>query len=311
MCKPSRWLSRRAKAGTSTAIWGQEEPTLQIFDPTPCDLGEGPMWHPEAQAFFWFDILGQKLFRKTGGLLTHWDFDAPVSAAGWVDANHLLVASATALMRFDIRDGTRQVVAPLEADNPTTRSNDGRADPFGGFWIGTTGLNAERGAGAIYRYYRGEVRRLFAGISIPNAICFPADGTIAYFADSMLGKIMKVTLDGAGWPSGTPAVFVDLGTGGPAPDGAIVDRDGFVWNAQWGASRVARYAPDGQVDQVIDLPTAHVTCPAFGGADLGDLLITTARQGLGQTALASQPTAGQTFLARPGVPGRAEHRVIL
>jgi sugar lactone lactonase YvrE len=58
-------------------------------------------------------------------------------------------------------------LAPLEADNAATRSNDGRADPFGGFWIGTMGKNAEAGAGALYRYYRGEVVKLRDGYHHP------------------------------------------------------------------------------------------------------------------------------------------------
>ena len=57
----------------------------------------------------------------------------------------------------------------LEADRPGTRSNDGRADPHGGFWIGTMSKTAAEGEGAIYRYYRGEVRRLHPGITIPNS----------------------------------------------------------------------------------------------------------------------------------------------
>ena len=27
-----------------------------VFDNRPCELGEGPLWHPERQQLFWFDI---------------------------------------------------------------------------------------------------------------------------------------------------------------------------------------------------------------------------------------------------------------
>ena len=48
-----------------------------IHDDTTCELGEGPLWHPERQDLFWFDILGQRLLsvlpRLAGGLLgQHW-----------------------------------------------------------------------------------------------------------------------------------------------------------------------------------------------------------------------------------------------
>jgi sugar lactone lactonase YvrE len=71
---------------------------------------------------------------------------------------------------------------------PANRPNDGRADPQNGFWIGTMGKTHAPNAGAIYRYYRGELRRLFAGLTIPNAICFSPDGQSAYFTDTPLTK---------------------------------------------------------------------------------------------------------------------------
>ena len=91
-----------------------------------------------------------------------WDFSEHVSAAGWVDHDTLLIASETGLWRFSLTTGRKDLVVALEADNPITRSNDGRADPWGGFWIGTMGKRAEPGAGAIYRFWQGALRRLGA-----------------------------------------------------------------------------------------------------------------------------------------------------
>ena len=161
------------------------------FDDHLCTLGEGPLWHPERGALFWFDILSHRLFIREGDTEQHWDFDTYVSAAGWIDDTTLLVASAEALLRFDIATGMSETVAPLEADNPVTRSNDGRADPWGGFWIGTMGIKAEPGAGAIYRYYRGELRALHSPISISNAICFSPDLAFAYFTDTPTNIVMR------------------------------------------------------------------------------------------------------------------------
>ena len=53
------------------------------------------------------------------------------------------------------------------------------------------------------------------------------------------------------------------------------------------------------------MPVARPTSCAFGGADLGDLYITSASQGLSVDELASQPGAGGLFRVRPGVLGRA------
>ena len=195
---------------------------------------------------------------------------------------------------------------PLEADQPLTRSNDGRADPWGGFWIGTMGFNAERGAGAIYRYYKGALRQLFAEITISNAICFSPDRRFAYYTDTPTRQIMRVPLDAAeGWPSAPPEVFVDLKKDKRNPDGAVVDSDGCLWNAQWGAAQVARYSPDGSLLQTVDIPAAQATCPAFGGADLRTLFVTSAAQGR------DEAEDGQTFQLASDVRGQREHRIIL
>ena len=117
--------------------------TATVYDDRPCELGEGPLWHPLRRELFWFDILGKRMLARKGDATREWRFDRHASAAGWVDETTLLIATETDLSRFDIATGRLEPIAPLEADMPATRSNDGRADPFGGFWIGTMGKRAE------------------------------------------------------------------------------------------------------------------------------------------------------------------------
>lgn len=282
-----------------------------IYDDRACELGEGPLWHPSRSQLFWFDILNNRMMSRDAADQQEWRFSERVSAAGWVDDDTLLIASETALSRFDLREGSREVVTPLEADRPETRSNDGRADPQGGFWIGTMGKQAQPGAGSIWRYHRGELRRLFPGISISNAISFAPDGRTAHFADTAIGKLWRVALDGEGWPVGTPTLFLDLAPKGLNPDGAVVDAAGLLWLAQWGAGRVAAYAPDGALVRTVEFDAPHTSCPAFGGTDLTTLFCTSAQEGLDAAARAAHPHSGKVFAA-PGIArGQPEHRVLL
>lgn len=274
-----------------------------IFDDTQCTLGEGPIWHPERQQFFWFDILNKR-FHTQG---QHWDFDEYVSAAGWVDHDTFLIASESQFFTFNIETEEEIYICGLESDNNDTRSNDGRADPQGGFWIGTMGKTAQSKAGSIYRYYRGELRRLFANITITNAICFAPCGTIAYYADTAVGKLMATDLDADGWPTGKPRLVIDLNAEDFGIDGAVVDADGNIWNAQWGASRVAQYAPDGTFLQAISFPARQTSCPAFGGPDLSTLYCTSATENMD----APGADDGKTFATETSTTGQAEHRVIL
>ncbi|WP_298436219.1 SMP-30/gluconolactonase/LRE family protein [uncultured Jannaschia sp.] len=283
----------------------------RIWDDRVCALGEGALWHPERQQLFWFDILAATLHSRAGDTPLSWTFPEPVSAAGWIDRDTLMVAGATGFWQFDIPSGEIARLADLEADRPDTRSNDGRADPVGGFWIGTMGLGAEPGAGAIYRYFRGEVRRIVADITIPNSICFSPHGDFAYYADTRAGIIWRQRIDRAGWPSGKREVFADFSGVGLAPDGAVCDADGNVWVAQWGAWRVACHGPDGRFLQALACGAAHTTCPAFGGPDLATMYVTSATQGLDDGTLDHQPGGGRTWAAEMPVRGLAEHKVVL
>lgn len=275
--------------------------TATVFDDTICTLGEGPLWHPLRNTLFWFDILGKRLHTRG----RHWQFDACVSAAGWVDRDTLLVASEHALMRFDIGTGQSTEICPLEADNPVTRSNDGRADPQGGFWIGTMGFDSEPGAGSIWRFYKGGLRRIFPGITVSNTICFAPDGRTAYFSDSLKKQVMAVALDGDGWPLGAPRVHVDLTDTPHIADGAVVDATGTLWTAQWGSSRIAGYDTRGQEVGSFALPAIQTSCPAFGGPDFATLCCTSAAIGL------TGDHEGKTFEIATTLTGQAEHRVLL
>jgi len=279
--------------------------TVELFDARQCALGEGPLWHPERGQFFWFDILGKRLLSQDASGPLEWAFQSHVSAAGWINFDDLLIASENALFRFNIVSGESERIVSLEDHNPVTRSNDGRADPWGGFWIGTMGKSAEPKAGAIYRFFNGAVTQLFADITIPNSICFAPDRSCAYFTDTPTRNIMRQDLNGDGWPDGVPTLFVDLNNEGLNPDGSVVDEQGCLWNAQWGASRVARYSPDGKFMSAIAFPARQITCPAFGGADRTTLYVTSAADRL------TGGFEGQTFGYKQAATGQCEHQIKL
>lgn len=281
---------------------------VEVFDDRACILGEGPMWHPRRRQLFWFDIVGQKLMTRTKAGPQEWRFDRPVSAAGWIDRDRLLIASDVDLFCFDLTSGDRTPVTPLEADNPATRSNDGRADRQGGFWIGTMGRNAEPGAGALYRFYRGELRRIRADVTIPNATCFTADGKHAYVADTARSIVWRYPLDAHGWPEAEPEIYLDHRDAGLNPDGAVLDAQGNFWCAEWGASRVACYDPSGNLVKEVALPVPQPTCPALAE---GHLYITSARQGLPEDAFDTAPHSGKTLRVGVLVEGLPEPQVIL
>lgn len=286
--------------------------TAEVFDDRVCRLGEGPLWHPVREQLFWFDILGKRLLSQVGQRQLEWRFAEAVSAAGWVDRERLLIASETELFTFDLGTHDREFVHTLEADNPVTRSNDGRADPWGGFWIGTMGKYTEPREGAIYRYFLGEMRKVAAKITVSNSICFAPDRSVAYYSDTVTERVMRIALDAeTGWPEGDPEVHLDLRGENLHPDGAVTDADGNLWVALWGAAQVACFDPDGVRIASVPAPALHTSCPAFGGTEFTDLYITSATSGLSDADHETHAENGRTFVARGAGRGRAEPRVIL
>lgn len=283
--------------------------TFQVYDSRQCHLGEGALWHPLRNQLFWFDILENQLLSRAGETPLAWSFDSNVSAAGWTGKDTLLIADETQLFEFDLVHTTRRFVAHLEPHDPGARPNDGRADPQGGFWIGTMAKRGQQRPGAIYRYYRGELRMLFANVTVPNAQCFSPDGRTAYYSSTRDGKIWQVALDAAGWPCDAPQLLVH--ETGALIDGMVCAADGTLWNTQYKGGRVVVYRPDGTVQATYPLPASQTTCPAFGGPDLTQLFVTTAQQDIDAEGRAANPLHGQTFVMQTETRGQAEHQVIL
>ncbi len=279
----------------------------RVHDETVCLLGEGALWHPERGELLWFDILG-RMFHTPGR-----SFRLPelASAAGWIDRDTVLMAQRGALLRFDLNTGATEVVAGLEEGNPQVRSNDGRADPWGGFWIGTMGLKAEKEAGAIWRYHGGRVHKIVPRVSIPNAICFSPQG-YACWTDTPEQVVWRQPLsDADGFPQGAPSVHLDFRGTDLHPDGAVFDAAGNIWIAFWGAGRVAGFGPNGAPLAQFAVPAKQSTCPAFGGDGLTTLFVTSAAAGLPQEELAMAPESGRTFAVDTSFRGLPEPRVIL
>lgn len=289
-------------------------PKVHVFSDTPCELGEGPSFDGRTNALFWFDILGKTLLeqREPGGETRVHALPFMASAIAAVDGDRQLIAAEDGLYLRDRKTGALTLHTPLEADNALTRSNDGRVHPCGALWIGTMALDEAAGKGAIYWFFRGELRRLYEGVGIPNSICFSPDGATAYFADSAARKLWCVACDPlTGLPQREPALFVDGTLADGFIDGSVVDAAGVLWNARWGGSRLDAYAPDGKFLRSVALPALQTSCPAFTGADASRLVVTSARKGMDAGARAADPLGGQTFLVDLPVKGRVEPDLVL
>jgi len=273
-------------------------------------LGESPLWNEIEQALYWVDIRRPALRRLdyASGRVDTWTMPDLVGSIAFCDDGRLLVALPERIVAFDPRTSAITTVATPPAAIPGHRFNDGRCDRQGRFWVGTMHNITRAPEGVLYRLDAdGRMTAKHSGICIPNSLGWSPDGRTMYFADSLRYTIFAYDYDPVSGEMGDERVFATSSK--PAfADGSTVDADGCLWNAEFNGWRVVRYAPDGRIVRVIDVPTHRPTCCAFGGPNLDVLYITTASQQMSAEELAQQPLAGSLLSIDAGVRGLPEPR---
>lgn len=273
--------------------------------------GESPVWSEREQALYWVDTRGYKIRRLdyVSGQITSWDTEELPCSLVVREAGGLLVALESCIVTFDPQTGqiTERIPAP---QMPTTgmRFADGRCDRRGRFWVGRKEDATSGPVGVLYRF---DPDRTFTPtereLGHPNSLAWSPDNRTMYFANSGEEAIRCYPYD------------IDTGTIGERrmfakcvahPDGAAMDREGYLWSAQYWGSCVVRYAPDGSIDREIKMPCSLITACTFGGPNMDRLYITTSRQlkHITPEELAKQPLAGALFFIDVGVQGMFEAR---
>jgi L-arabinonolactonase len=270
-------------------------------------LGEGPIWDAARGRLWWVDINGRRLewFEPASGADGGVDLEVQTtSVVPRANGVGLLAAAKPGLGVLDPETGAFELKIELEADRPHNRPNDGNVDLAGRYWFGTMHETYGRFEGSLYRLDPDwTLTRCITGMGIPNTLVCSADGRRLYIADSTRLTLETASIDPETGALGPTLPFADTKGQSYGPDGSAVDAEGYLWNCQWGGSRIVRYAPDGRIDRIVPLPVTNPTSCAFGGADLDTLYITSARETLSPETLAREPWSGALMAFKPGVRG--------
>ena len=273
------------------------------------ELGEGVIWDAAGAAVWWTDIQGSTLYRYSpqDKKLEQWATPERLGSFALVaNSDKLICGFASGFAYFNPVKGAIQWLSKIEQDNPGTRLNDGRADRQGRFWAGSMVEVGEQGAGALYLIdHKLRVSSQISGLTISNGLCWSPDGKLMYHTDTPSRSIYRYDFDTVSGAISNQSLLVRTEKG-CFPDGATVDAQGYIWSAQWGASRVVRYNPEGETDFILPLPVSQPTCVAFGGSDLNRLFVTSAYEGLDAEARATQPEAGNLFIFETDIKGIAD-----
>lgn len=295
--------------------------TLEVHN----ELGEGVIWDAQSQVVWWTDIQQKRLYQYTPSSkqLRSWQTPERLACMSPIENRAGMVAAFESGFAFyEPESGSLEWIKKLEQDNPGTRFNDGRTDRQGRFWAGTMVEDRDSATykGSLYCLNQDLlVKKTRQGLSIPNSLCWSPDGRWMYHTDTPSRHINRYKFDPADGSIDIPYAIGTVSTDTDAhsfiethvdcyPDGSTVDSEGGLWNAQWGASQVVRYTPDGQHSLTLPIPTKQPTCVAFAGPDLDLLVVTSAHQSMTPEQRENDPNAGNVFIYQTPFTGIAESR---
>jgi sugar lactone lactonase YvrE len=261
------------------------------------DLGEGPTWDAGTGSLVWVDILGCAVHRFDPGPGT----DEVTPVPQHVGAAKPRVGGGLVL---NLRDGVGLLEPSGELrwlaywERKGMRGNDAAVDPAGRLWAGTMRYDQRPGGGFLARVHpNGKATVVLSEVSISNGIGWSPDERLMYYVDSPTRRIDVFDFETDTGDVRDRRPFTEIGDTDGVPDGLCVDADGCVWVAVHGGAQVRRYTPEGELDRTIDVPARQVTACCFGGSDLADLYVTTAREGFTAEQAEAQPLAGSLFVA--------------
>jgi D-xylonolactonase len=277
-------------------------------------LGEGTCWSPREQALYWVDILQNTLYRcdAQGGARASWTLPDTVSAvAERRERPGLAITLRRGLALFDPATGELQRLHEPEPERTGNRFNDGKCDAQGRFWGGSMDYGCEAPTGAWYRFDdQGRATRAAdVGWAVTNGPTWSRDGRTLFANNTLRQEVTAWDFDPATGTMADPRVWLRFDKHDGLPDGMTTDAEGRLWIAHWGAACVTCHDPHTSAELLrVPLPASHITNVAFGGPDFQTLFITSARFGLSEQRLATEPLAGALFAVDTNVTGLPANR---
>jgi sugar lactone lactonase YvrE len=191
-------------------------------------------------------------------------------------------------------------------DEPSgNRFNDGKCDPAGRFLAGTMDHDEKEACGSLYTLdLLGNCRRLLSGLRISNGLAWSPGFRSFYYIDTPTRQVQAFDYDLESGEIAYPRTAIRVPEALGWPDGMTSDLQGHLWISLWGGAQVTCWNPaTGNLLHSVPVPALQCSSCVFGGPDMSDLYITSARVGLDQAALARYPLSGSLFRLKTGVQG--------
>jgi sugar lactone lactonase YvrE len=280
-----------------------------VFD-AQTTLGEGSFWDERSKLLYWVDIEGRAvhIYDPAANEDTLYPVQGRPGTLVPRRQGGIVVAVEQSVVVLDRVDGKPREICRFDAEPEGNRLNDGKCDPAGRFWVGTMSASRDP-SGALYCVEPdGGYRSMLTGVTVSNGIVWTADEKTMYYIDTAAECVRAFDYRKDDGAISAERTIVEVSGEMGRPDGMAIDAEGMIWVAMFRGSTVRRFNPtNGALLETVELPASNVTSCAFGGDDLRDLYITTARVGLTDDAARQQPLAGGLFCARVDTPGVLAH----
>lgn len=274
------------------------------------DLGEGPMWHPQEKSLYWIDIAKSQINRLNivSGENKTWQFSNFIGAVVPRAKGGIVAAMGNEVMAVNTNNGQIEKIANILPEaSPNLRSNDGKCDKKGRFWIGMVDVALKHPIGGLFRMdSEGNVMQMEEGITISNGMGWSPDSTLFYYIDSAQRCVFQYDFDLVSGTIRNRKVFIKLEDSEASPDGMTVDQKGYIWIAIWNGWKLIRYAPDGSVSKIVNLPVQRPTSCIFGGEDYKTLFVTSCSLNVSEQIHLAKP-AGSIFSFQAETSGIEEN----
>ena len=276
---------------------------VEIIHDADATLGEGPAWDAKTGTLYWVDILEKRVHFHHGDENGFIQLDDMPGCLAPTRNGSLLVAARASILDLDLATGKVTVLASV-SEHANNRFNDGKCDPTGRFLAGTMNMDEKSPTGALYTFDGQTVTRLLDGIRISNGLAWSPDYKTFYYIDTPTREVTAFDYDLSNGQISNPRVVITVPEALGWPDGMTSDTEGMLWIAMWGGAQVTRWNPqNGELLEQIALPAKNVTSCVFGGDNLNELYITSARVGLDETDLAAYRHSGSLMRVQTKVRG--------
>jgi sugar lactone lactonase YvrE len=275
---------------------------LEVVVDHRCLLGEGPVWDGERNVICWLDVLSGQVHEYSEIERKHsvLDVGQMVGCIAITSDGNFIAGLKNGLGFIDRASGLVTMIGNPEEQLPNNRFNDGKCDPAGRLWAGTMSIFEEGHAGNLYMIDKSEsIKRKLDKVTISNGIAWSKDKETLYYIDTPTYQVVAFDYDIQTGDIKNKRVAIDISKEDGAPDGMTLDEEGMVWIAHWDGWQLTRWDPrSGNKLSRIPLPVAKVTSCTFGGENLIDLYITSAKVDINEEELKRQPLAGSLFVIR-------------